>query len=88
LITTAELTADERAQAKQYLEQRTELPETFLNTLKPEARRGIYRAACRMAIVDHVLAASERTLLEKLRAILGIPPDVAQEIESDVPGFM
>jgi uncharacterized membrane protein YebE (DUF533 family) len=88
LITTAELTADERAQAKQYLEQRTEMPETYLNTLKPEARRGIYRAACRMAIVDHVLAASERTLLEKLREILGIPPDVAKEIESDVPGFM
>src|SRR5688500_2572786 len=80
LIATAELTAEERTQAKQYVDERTSLPETYLNMLKPEARRGIYRAACRMAVVDHVFAATERQMLDKLKDILGIPPDVAQEI--------
>ena len=86
LIATADLTADERTQARTFVEQRTTLPETYLNMLKPEARRGIYRAACRMAVVDHVLAAAERKMLDRLRELLGIPADVAQEIEADVPG--
>ena len=87
LISTAKLTADERAQAKTYLDEKTTLPETYLNMLKPEARRGIYRAACRMAVVDHVLSKSETQMLEKLAEILGIPPDAAKEIEADVPGL-
>lgn len=87
LITTAELTAEERAQATTLVESRTTLPETYLDTLKPDARRGIYRAACRMAVVDRVFAASERTMLEKLRTLLGIPAELAQEIEADVPGL-
>jgi len=87
LINTAELSADERTQARTFLDGRTTLPETYLDTLKPEARRGIYRAACRMAIVDHVFSTTERTMLAKLRDILGIPADVAQEIEADVPGL-
>lgn len=87
LIATAELTPEERTQAKTFVDERTALPETYLNTLKPEARRGIYRAACRMAVVDHVFAATERTMLDKLRDILGIPPETAQEIEADVPGL-
>src|SRR5512139_3567499 len=86
LISTAELTPDERTQAKTFLENQTTLPEAYLNMLKPEARRGVYRAACRMAVVDHVLAADERKMLEKLRDILGIPAETAQEIEADVPG--
>lgn len=88
LIATADLTPDERAQARTFVESRTTLPETYLNMLKPEARRGIYRAACRMAIVDHVLAGAERKMLERLRELLGIPADVAQEIEADVPGLV
>ena len=87
LITTAELTADERTQAKSFLDERIEMPETYLTVLKPEARRGIYRAACRMAVVDHDFSPTERTMLEKLRDILGIPPETAQEIEADVPGL-
>jgi uncharacterized membrane protein YebE (DUF533 family) len=87
LISTAELTPEERKQSMQYLTEKTALPEAYLNTLNPEARRGIYRAACRMAMVDHVLAKSERTMLDKLREILGVPADVAGEIESDVPGL-
>jgi uncharacterized membrane protein YebE (DUF533 family) len=88
LITTAELTAEERAQAKTFIETKTTMPETYLDMLAPEARRGIYRAACRMAVVDHVVAAAERQMLGKLRELLGIPPDVAQEIEADVPGIV
>src|SRR5688572_26859959 len=88
LIATADLTAEERAQAKTLLDTRIELPDTYLNTLNPDARRGIYRAACRMAVVDRVLAVAERTMLERLRELLGIPADLAQEIEADVPGLV
>ncbi|MBA3501358.1 MAG: TerB family tellurite resistance protein [Deltaproteobacteria bacterium] len=88
LITTAELTAEERTAARELLETKTAMPETYLNTLKPEARRGIYRAACRMAVVDHVFSTSERSMLEKLRDLLGIPPETAQEIEADVLGLV
>src|SRR5687768_7762249 len=86
LIASADLTNEERAQAKTFVESRTSLPDTYLDMLKPEARRGIYRAACRMAVVDHVLSAAERKMLDRLRELLGIPADLAQEIEADVPG--
>jgi uncharacterized membrane protein YebE (DUF533 family) len=87
LIRTAELTEDERASARALLETRTELPETYLTNLTSEARRGIYRAACRMAVVDHVFSATERALLDRLRNLLSIPADVAQELEAAVPGL-
>lgn len=87
LIATAELTSEERAQAKTFVDAKTTLPEAYLDMLKPDARRGIYRAACRMAVVDHVFATAERTMLEKLRGILGIPAEIASEIEADVPGI-
>ena len=87
LIRTADLTDDERAGARAFLDTRTELPETYLTNLTPEARRGIYRAACRMAVVDHVFSVTERALLDRLRGILGITADNAQEIEGEVPGM-
>jgi uncharacterized membrane protein YebE (DUF533 family) len=87
LIRTADLTDDERAGARAFLQIRTELPQTYLTNLTPEARRGIYRAACRMAVVDHVFSVTERALLDRLRNLLGIPDDVAHEIEADVPGM-
>lgn len=87
LIRTADLTNDERASALSYLDTRTELPELYLKNLNPESRRGIYRAACRMALVDHVFAHAERKLLDRLKDVLGIPNDIAQEIEADVPGM-
>lgn len=85
LIRSAELSADERATAMQTLEHEVQVPATYLTALDPEARRGIYRAACRMAVVDHVFHDSERKVLHKLRGLLGVPEDVAQEIESDLP---
>ena len=87
LIRSAELSDAERTEAMTLLEKRTEIPDTYLTSLTPEARRGVYRAACRMAMVDHTLAATERTMLTKLRGLLGVPDDIAQEIESDVPGL-
>ncbi len=85
LIRSADLTADERGLALQTLEGEVSLPATYLTSLEPDARRGIYRAACRMAIVDHVFHSSERMILDKLRGLLGVPEDVAHEIEADLP---
>lgn len=88
LIATAELTAEERAEAMKLLGARVELTQHYLTSLTAEARRGIYRAACRMAVVDHVFAQAERKLLDRLRELLGIPADIASEIEADVPGVV
>lgn len=87
LIRHADLTDDERAGAREFVAARTELPETYLTNLTPDARRGVYRAACRMAMVDHEFSVTERALLDRLRNLLGIPADLAQEIEADVPGL-
>ncbi|MBA3541683.1 MAG: TerB family tellurite resistance protein [Deltaproteobacteria bacterium] len=88
LVRNAELTPEERETAGKLLEQKTVLDQTFLTDLTPDARRGIYRAACRMAIVDHVLATSERVLLDQLQGMLAVPAEVAREIEADVPGLI
>ena len=87
LIRGADLTADERREATVLLDARVELPNATLTELNPESRRGIYRAACRMAVVDHVFATDERKMLDTLQGILGIPKDIAKEIEADVPGM-
>lgn len=87
LIRVADLTNDERTAALAMLDARTELPEIYLTNLNPESRRGIYRAACRMAMVDHVFAHAERKMLDRLQALLGVPGDIAKEIEADVPGM-
>jgi uncharacterized tellurite resistance protein B-like protein len=88
LIRTADLTDDERAAARTFLDTRTGLPETYLTNLSPEARRGIYRAACRMAVVDHVFSVTERALLDRMRNLLGVPAEIAQELEAEVPGII
>ena len=87
LIRAADLTDDERVAATRFLDSKTELPDVYLQNLNPESRRGIYRAACRMAVVDHVFAYAERKMLDSLQTLLGIPKDIAVEIEADVPGL-
>lgn len=87
LIRNADLTPDERASASGLLDRHVDLPEAYLSTLSPESRRGVYRAACRMAIVDHVFSDTERATLVKLRDLLAIPAETAGEIEADVPGL-
>jgi uncharacterized membrane protein YebE (DUF533 family) len=87
LIRTADLTNDERSAAATFLDERVDLPDLYLRNLNPDSRRGIYRAACRMAVVDRMFPRSERKMLDRLQGMLGIPGDIAQEIEADVPGM-
>jgi uncharacterized membrane protein YebE (DUF533 family) len=87
LIRGADLTPEERREAATLLDARVGLPDVDLQNLSPEARRGIYRAACRMAVVDHVFAHAERKMLDRLQGLLAIPVDIAREIEADVPGL-
>jgi len=87
LIRNADLTTDERASASRLLEEHVDLPEEYLTSMSPESRKGVYRAACRMAVVDHVFSDTERATLLRLRDLLTIPAETAQEIEADVPGL-
>jgi uncharacterized tellurite resistance protein B-like protein len=84
LIRTADLTSDERAAALGFLDSHTPLSNTYLDDLDSAARRGIYRAACRMALVDHVFAHAERTMLDRLRGLLGLSEAQAAECEAAV----
>lgn len=86
LIDGAELTSADRDLANSFLTTRIDLSEVGVDGLSPDARRGIYKAACRMAAVDREVAASERDLLVRLRAALGISADDAGEIEASIPG--
>jgi uncharacterized membrane protein YebE (DUF533 family) len=88
LIRSADLTDGERVQARSLLEVAVELPELHIANLSVESRRGIYRAACRMALVDHVFAHAERRMLDRLKDRLAIPDDIATEIEADIPGMV
>lgn len=87
LIATADLTADERTTATTFVDAQCTLPDSFVTALSPEARRGVYRAACRMAVVDRTLAKAERGMLDRVRELLGISTELAGEIEADVPGL-
>jgi uncharacterized membrane protein YebE (DUF533 family) len=87
LIRTADLTAEERTAASKFIDSKVDLPDVYLNNLSPDSRRGIYRAACRMAVVDHVFASAERRLLDRLQGQLAIPAEIAEEIEADIPGL-
>lgn len=87
LIRSADLTDAERVAASRLLDAPVALPETYLTSLQPEARKGVYRAACRLAIVDRTLSASERLMLDRLRVVLGVPAETAAEIEADIPDF-
>lgn len=86
LIDGAELTAADRELATSFLTTRIDLSEVGVDGLSPDARRGIYKAACRMAAVDREVAASERAILVRLRDALGIATDDASEIEASIPG--
>ena len=86
LIDGAELTSADRDLANSFLTTRIDLSEVGVDGLSPDARRGIYKAACRMAAVDREVAASERDILVRLRDALGISTDDAGEIEASIPG--
>jgi len=86
LISGAQLDEEEGARAKSYLENRIDLGDEGLAELSPDAKNGIYRAACRMAALDREVAQSERSMLVRLRDALGLSLDAAREIEAGVPG--
>lgn len=87
LIDASNLDAEDKAVARNFLLERVELTDVSLAHLSNDARGGIYRAACRMALADNEVAPSERKLLERLRETLEIPVEHAQQIEAQVPGF-
>jgi uncharacterized membrane protein YebE (DUF533 family) len=87
LIGAAELDDDERTQAYRFLDQKVELDTVGVEHLSEDARRGIYRAACRMAAVDRAIAPQERSFLDRLRGHLAIGEEVAHEIEAGIPGL-
>lgn len=87
LIDGAQLGDAERAAATRLLAAPVALPVGTVMAMSPESRKGVYRAACRIALVDLRFARSERSTLHKLRDLLTIPADVAIEIEADVPGM-
>ncbi len=88
LVRNAELTDEERAVAGRFVAEPVAMPETYLTSLTPLARRGVYRAGCRVAVVDHVFTQSERRMLDRLRDLLGIPEDLARQVEAEVPGLL
>jgi uncharacterized membrane protein YebE (DUF533 family) len=81
LIDAAQLSDEDRATAHGFLTVKVDLDTHNLDGLGDEARRGIYRAACRLAAVDRDVADTERAFLDRLRDGLGITLDVAREIE-------
>lgn len=87
LIDGAELDDGERATATGFLAAKVELDHEGLATLSLDARRGVYRAACRMAALDHEIAPAEREMLTRLCNGLGLPADEAHAIEQSVPGL-
>lgn len=87
LIGAAELDADEKSTALKFLDARVDLDTAGIEALSEDARRGIYRAACRMAAVDGNVATAERALLDKLGGHLGIAAEVGKDIEAGIPGL-
>ncbi len=87
LIDGAELDDGERAIATGFLDAKVELDDAGLAALSLDAKRGVYRAACRMAALDREIAPAERDMLARLCDGLGLPADEAREIEKSVPGL-
>jgi uncharacterized membrane protein YebE (DUF533 family) len=87
LIAAAQLSEDEKAMALGFMSSRTELDTSNLGELSDDAKKGIYKAACRLAAVDHDVAAAERIFLGRLRDGLAISEAEAKEIEQSVPGL-
>ena len=81
LIKSSELTDATRTQAAQYVEQGANLDAVDIEGLAPEQRKGVYRAACRMTIVDRHIDEAERTFLKRLSDLLELELETASEIE-------
>jgi uncharacterized membrane protein YebE (DUF533 family) len=84
LIAGAQLSDGERAVALGFLDQRVELDSAVPKSLSPEAKEGVYRAACKLSTIDKDVAEAERAFLAKLRAALAIDAAAAAKIEAAV----
>jgi uncharacterized membrane protein YebE (DUF533 family) len=87
LIEVADLSDEERDMAQSWLDAEVEPETERLASLGQVARESIYRAAVRLASVDLEVVDAERAFLKRLRGGLGISDEVAEEIESSVPGY-
>ena len=85
LIGLANLDDDEAPLAEVLLVERAELPAQVAE-MTDETKKGVYRAACRIAMVDDELAETERAVLDQLRDRLGLSSDAVKQIEYAVPG--
>lgn len=88
LISLAKLDPEESKLAEALMVEGAQLPAEIASPelLADDTKTGIYRAACRIAMVDDELADSERALLDQLRDKLQLASDVARQIEYAVPG--
>lgn len=87
LIKSADLTDEQRETAMGWLTEKVELDTENIADLSDEARKGIYRAAARLAAVDLDVAEEERNFLGRLREGLGLDDDTVAEIESSIPAL-
>lgn len=84
LIAIAELSDEERATAKSWLETPVDFDLAQISVLSPAAKTGIYRAAARLAMVDLDFAEEEKKVLARLREGLGLSEDEAAELEKSL----
>jgi uncharacterized membrane protein YebE (DUF533 family) len=82
LVAVAPVGDAARATALGYLGARVELDTAELGGLTLDQRRGIYRAAVRLARVDRVVAPEETAFLGRLREGLGLDEAAAAAIEA------
>ena len=87
LIDGAELDDAERTIAHGFLDAPVALDDAGLADVSKDARRGIYRAACRMAVLDREVDKSERAVLARLCELMKLPADEAREIEKSIDGL-
>ncbi len=87
LIESADLEEPDRQTALSWLETPVELETEQVAALGEEARRGVYRAAARLAAVDLDVAREERSFLERLRIGLGLDNETTTAIEAVIPGL-
>jgi uncharacterized membrane protein YebE (DUF533 family) len=85
LIDRVGLTDREVERARSFLREPVELDTVGLASLDEPARCAIYRAALRLARVDHNIADAERAFLRRLRIGLGLEAAVVAAIEATIP---
>jgi tellurite resistance protein len=84
LIGAASMSDGDRATALGFLEHRVDLDADGLAGLDAGQRRGIYRAAVRLAFIDRSVAPEEKALLDRLARALDLETASVRDIERAV----